>query len=420
MNCSIISIGTELNLGLTSNSNATFIARKLSEAGIDCKTLFTVKDNMEDIIHILHYAMDSSDSIIISGGLGPTDDDMTREAVSKALGLKLFKDNSLDGTSLRFLRDRLTEDLKKRLLRQSYIPYGATPIVPRVGSASGFMVETNRSGQFIFVIPGVPREMEDMLIGDLLPFLRKNLIGSTAKIKESVLLTTDISESEIEQKIKDLYAIAKKINVSIGITAVPGIIKVIIISSSSSEQTNAKNIKMIEEMLNLRIGQYIYGRNNETLSYALKKAILKKNKNITISAAESLTGGLLGKMITDTQGSSDYFKGSIVSYSNDAKKKILNVDRERIKTLGSVSSSVCYDMALHAKKIFESDFSVAVTGFAGPDKSNDQTGLVFSHIIGPGSINKSYEKIFKGNREDIRFRTAQFVLNQLRIEIENM
>ncbi len=420
MNCSIISIGTELNLGLTSNTNATFISRKLSEAGIDCNYMFTVKDDIEDIVTVINYAIDNSDAVILSGGLGPTDDDMTREAVSKALGLSLYKDDRLDGTSLRFLRDRLTEDLKKRLLRQSCIPYSAIPIMPRVGSASGFRVKTKKSNHFLFAIPGVPKEMQDMLLNDVLPFLIKDLKSSTLKIKKSVLLTTDISESEIEQKIKDLYEIARKINVSIGITAIPGIIKLLILSSSHSEQENEKNIRFIEEMLHLRIGPYIYGRNDDTLSHALKKSILKKDKNITISAAESLTGGLLGKMITDQQGSSDYFKGSIVSYSDDSKIKILHIDKEKIEKIGAVSSSVCYDMALNAKELFKTDFSIAVTGFAGPDISSDLTGLVFCHILGPSKINKSYEKRFKGNREDIRFRTAQFILNQLRIEIENL
>jgi len=420
MDCSIISIGTELNLGLTSNTNATYISRKLSEEGISAKYIFTVKDNIEDIVNILKYAMDISGPVIISGGLGPTDDDMTREAVSKTLGLKLCKQDSLDETSLRFLRDRLTEDLKKRLLRQSYIPQDAIPIIPRVGSASGFILSSKKEGQFIFAIPGVPREMKDMLEGDLIPFLRKNIKGLGSKIKKSVLLTTDISESEIEQMIKDIYEPAKKMGVDIGITAVPGIIKVLIISSSSSEQKNLKNIKAIEEMLYLRIGQFIYGANDETMSYALKKAILKRDEKITICAAESLTGGLLSKMITDARGSSNYFKGAIISYSDYSKVNILKINGEKIKTLGAVSSSVCHDMALNAKKIFKSDFSIATTGFAGPDVSEALTGIVFCHILGPGKLNKSYEKRFKGNRQDIRFRTAQFLLNQLRTEIERL
>jgi nicotinamide-nucleotide amidase len=417
MECSIISIGTEISLGITANTNATLISNKLSEEGIECRYMFTVRDSIDDIVKVLRYAIENSRHVILSGGLGPTDDDMTREAVSKALGVGLSRHRSLDPTSLRFLRDRLTEDLKKRLLRQSYVPEGAVPLIPKIGSASGFIAYHEKKDTYVYAMPGVPREMLDMLLGDVLPFLRKNISGLSDRLKKTVLYTTDISESEIEQKIKDIYPGAQSKGVRIGITAVPGIIKIMIISSSPDDSKNQRNLEEVEQTIYSRLGNKIYGRDGESMAYALKKAILGKNKPITVSAAESITGGLIGKIITDVQGSSDYFKGSIVSYSDYSKAHILKVKKEKMERTGAVSKEVCHDMAMNAKKIFDSDFAVAVTGFAGPDLSSNLTGLVYCQVIGP-SIEKVYEKRFKGNREDIRFRTAQFILNQLRIEIE--
>jgi nicotinamide-nucleotide amidase len=196
MKCSIISIGTELSLGLITDSNSRFIAGKLSELGIECNYMFTVPDSVQEIMNVLKSAMTYSDIIILSGGLGPTDDDMTRTAVGEALGLKLVRDKKLDTTSLKFLRHRRTKDIDKRLLRQSFVPEGSFPIIPRIGSASGFRIDLGKN-KYIFSIPGVPREMESMFVEDIMPFLldltdSKDNQNRGPIIRKSTLLTTDM------------------------------------------------------------------------------------------------------------------------------------------------------------------------------------------------------------------------------------
>jgi len=170
MNCSIISIGTELNLGLITNTNSQYIAQKLSELGIECNHMFTVSDKMEDISNVLKLGIRFSDIIIISGGLGPTDDDLTREAVAAAIGVSVVRNKDLDPSSLKFVRTRRTPEMSDRLLRQSYIPEGSVPIIPLIGSASGFRVDAT-GGKYVFSIPGVPKEMRSMFENDIVPFL---------------------------------------------------------------------------------------------------------------------------------------------------------------------------------------------------------------------------------------------------------
>ncbi|MHB1347923.1 MAG: CinA family nicotinamide mononucleotide deamidase-related protein, partial [Candidatus Humimicrobiaceae bacterium] len=417
MKAAVVCIGTELNLGLVLNTNASYISEKLAENGIECNLIVTIEDNEDDIKNALNYSMSQSDLIIISGGLGPTDDDITRAAVANTLGIKLYKDDSLDRTSLRFIKKILTEDLRSRLLRQSYIPEGSVPIIPEIGSASGFMI--NLKNKWIFSIPGVPKEMKDMFDKKVLPELAGLSLDSSKnvlKIKRKILLTTGISESEIEENIKDIYAECENIGVKIGITASPGLIKLIIISKAASDEVNEHNIEIISSKIRKKIDGFIYGENEDRVAESLKKSILSMDKKITISTAESVTGGLISSMIADVAGSSDYFTGGIISYSNESKINILNVEKEDIRKHGAVSREVCIKMALSARKIFDSDYSVSATGFAGPtaNEKGKDVGTVFSCIAGPvGKINV-FENKFIGTRTEIKFRISQFVLNMLR------
>ncbi|MFC2159643.1 CinA family nicotinamide mononucleotide deamidase-related protein [Actinomycetota bacterium] len=418
MNCSIISIGTELNLGLITNTNSQYIAQKLSELGIECNYMFTVPDRMDNISNIVKLGIRSSDITILSGGLGPTDDDLTREAVAAALEVPVVRNKKLDPSSLKFIRTRRTPEINERLLRQSYIPEGSIPIIPLIGSASGFRIGT-AGGKYVFSIPGVPKEMRSMFENDIIPFLN-DLIAKSGnkstlmKLKKATLLTTDISETEIEEKIKDLVHDAKDSGIEIGITATPGLIKIIIVEKSSSRKKGNKDLKYFENEISGRMGNFLYGKGDNIISDNLKTAIEKAGKNITISTAESVTGGLISSIITDTPGSSNFFLGGIVSYSIFSKKEILKIDKGLIEQKGVVSIEVCREMALNARSIFNSDYSIAVTGFAGPEHDKGELGLVYCCITGPGDYIKVFEKRFLGTRAEIKFRTVQFVLNELR------
>ena len=425
MRFAILSIGTELNLGLILNTNSKYIAEILSDMGLECNYMVTVKDSEEDIVNALKICLNYSDIVIVTGGLGPTDDDLTRAAVAKLMNRKLVKNDSLDETSLRFLKFIKNSEITQTLIRQSYIPEGSISIKPRIGSASGFII--NNNGKLIFAVPGVPREMKDMLNSSVIPYIKNILKENKSyekekneKIKKRILLTTDTSESQIEFSIKEIKPVADKLNVGIGVTASPGLIKIILIAKSISLKVCEKNLGIIESEIKKVIGNNIYGNDKTSIGDSIRMAILNKGGNLTISAAESITGGLISSLITDTPGSSKYFLGSIISYSEFAKKAVLGIDDSIIKNSGAVSREVCIEMAKKAKELFNSDLSISATGIAGPtspEKEKD-IGLVYCCIVGRGSYQQIYEKKYLGTRSDIKFRTAQFILNQLRFAIE--
>ena len=422
MKTSIICIGSEINLGLITNTNATYIAQKLSEIGIESNIIISVKDLKDDIKNAIDFCMDHSDIIVLSGGLGPTEDDITREAVAEVFDLKLIKNDFLDNTSLRFIRKDINNKLRKKLLKQSYIPESSQPITPNIGSASGFEIFLGKKNKWLFSIPGVPKEMKDMIdnnvikrIMDILESRKEN----NEKILKKVLLTTGISESEIEEKISDIYGIAAKLDVEIGITASPGIIRLIIVSKSLSDEANIENVSKIRSMLVERLDEFFYGEENMLISESLRDTLLKSKKKLSISAAESMTGGLISQMITDVPGSSQYFKGSIISYSDFSKIKLLGIEEKILKKYGAVSAQVCRKMALNAKNIFNSDYSVSISGFAGPEADNiNNIGLTFIAIAMPDESIKVFKLKFIGTRAEIKYRASQFALNKLRLQIQ--
>jgi len=422
MKASIVCIGSEINLGLITNTNASFIAQKLSEIGIESNLIISVKDNSRDIIDATSFALEKSEIIILSGGLGPTEDDITRESVAKLLDLNLVKDDSLDSTSLRFIRKEINPSLKEKLLRQSYIPESAIPIIPNIGSASGFAIYISDKDKWLFSIPGVPKEMKDMMetsvINKILN-IQNSKKENSERILKKVLLTTGISESEIEEKIRDIYKSALGLGAEIGITASPGLVRLILISRSFSDKKNLENIEKLKKKLYKKLKDYIYGEENDLISESLKDTIEKSKSKISISAAESMTGGLVSEMITDVQGSSKYFKGSIISYSDFSKKEILGIEAEIINKFGAVSEQVCKSMASKAKEMFESDYSISITGFAGPEADkNENIGLTFIGIALPDGNVNVFKMRFIGTRTEIKYRASQFALNKLRLQIQ--
>ncbi|MBN2073815.1 MAG: CinA family nicotinamide mononucleotide deamidase-related protein [Actinobacteria bacterium] len=414
-----MTIGTELTLGLILNQNSQYISEKVSELGFECNLAVTVGDDIEDIKESLKYATGRSEIVIISGGLGPTDDDLTRAAVAETLGLDLVRDGKLDESSLKFVRKKRTAGIKERLLRQSYIPRGSVPIIPVIGSASGFRIELEMREKYVFCIPGVPKEMKSMMERDVLPFLRELISNRQSrkkvyKIKKKTILTTDISETEIEEKIKEIAIQARNTGINIGITANPGLIKIILISRCKDDDKSEENLKYIEEKISKKIGSAVYGKDDSLISDNLKDAISRTGKCITISTAESITGGLISSIITDTPGSSGFFRGGIIPYSDFAKENLLKINSEIIREKGAVSAEVCLKMAKSVKRLFKSDYAISVTGYAGPDYEDDRLGQVFCCILGPDGFESVYERRFVGTRTEIKFRTTQFVLNKLR------
>jgi nicotinamide-nucleotide amidase len=443
---SVLSIGTELSLGLILDTNSRYIAETLTDLGLECNCMMTVKDDESDIVDALRVCGKFSDIIIVTGGLGPTEDDLTRSAFAKYIGTGLVRKKSLDKTSLKFFNYVKNEKLIDKLLLQSFIPKGSVAMVPRVGSASGFYYEKSgevlrgetssgkiSQGKIFFSIPGVPREMKDMFDNDVIPVLGRFLSqpgtrktekmpGQDFLIKKAVLFATDIGESQLEYSISSIKPLTLKLGVDLGVTSNPGLVKIMLIARAKTMEECEEKLKTVTgEILDL-IGDYIYFCGDGTIGDSIKNTIQKKNKKITLCTAESITGGLISSLITDTPGSSEYFLGSLVSYSNFAKKNLLNIDRKLIAERGAVSSEVCGQMAKNARIMFNSDFAISATGFAGPtvNEEGKSVGLVYTCIEGPDGQTEIHEKKFIGTRADIKFRTAQFILNRLRLLIEGL
>ncbi len=257
---------------------------------------------------------------------------------------------------------------------------------------------------------------------DVVPFLKKRLTDkglekNIFKIKKSTLLTTDISETEIEEKIKEIVEEAGNIDVRIGITANPGLTKIILVAQSQDDNEARMNLKKIEKKISDKLGNYFYGKEDTLISDNLKEALARIGGNLTISAAESITGGLVSSIITDTPGSSKFFLGSIISYSDYSKMKLLDIDKNVLKKYGAVSREVCLDMAKKVRDLFDSDYALSVTGYAGPEAESGKLGLIYCCIVGPDGFERVFEKKFPGTRYEIKFRTAQFILNELRAAI---
>jgi nicotinamide-nucleotide amidase len=226
----------------------------------------------------------------------------------------------------------------------------------------------------------------------------------------------------MEFKIKDAKQLAKDLKVEIGVTANPGLIKIMLLARSCDEKKCDSNLKLIEKKIREVIGENIYGAGNDIMADSIREAINKKGSKITISVAESVTGGLISSLLTDTPGSSEFFTGSIVSYSTGAKEEVLNIIDDLIVQKGVVSQDVCLEMAQNVKRLFHSDFAVGTTGVAGPKsfEKDKKIGLVYCSLIGPNGLSQVYEKNFIGTRTEIKFRTAQFILNKLRLAINNL
>lgn len=376
MRAEIISIGTELLLGHIVNTDAAFLSRKIAEIGIDLYYQTTIGDNLQRIIESVKKASDRSDIVITTGGLGPTVDDVTAEAISKLIN-------------------------KKDMIW----------IKNRVGSAPG--ITAKYKDKIIICLPGPPRELKPMLENDILPYLKKSFKGNWT-IKSRTIKITGLAESKVDAKVKDLLKL--KPPVTVGIYAKLGEVVLKIMVKARSETEASRNITRIERIISNRFKDHIFGYDDETLEGAVGKILTIKKK--TIAVAESCTGGLISDRLTNTSGSSRYFMTGIVTYSNESKENFLGVSRKLIEKHGAVSHQVALEMAKCIKHFACVDIGVGVTGIAGPTGGTKRKpiGLVY---IALASDQKRLVKEFrfKGSRKDIKFQASQAGLDLIRKNI---
>lgn len=412
MNCEIICVGTELLLGDIVNTNAQYLAQKLSLAGVDVYHQIVVGDNLERLVDAINTASKRADIIITTGGLGPTDDDITRYGIAKALGVEVV----LDEPSLKKIKEifmRSGRPMPSINERQAYIPAGSRAIENNNGTAPGIIGEY---GNKIYIaLPGPPREMKPMFEEHILPYLMEK---SNYNIKSRTLKVIGIGESAIQETLGEIMLNQK--NPTIALYAKDGEVHIRITSKEKNLIEADKKIKEIENKIVNILKNNVYGYDNDSLESVVND-LLQKRK-LTVSFAESCTGGMISSRFTDIPNASVSFLNGIVCYSNEAKINILGVKRETIEKYGAVSMETAEEMARCIRKISKTDIGLSVTGIAGPTGGTEKKPVGLCYIgIDTGNEVKVFSNIFNGNRNKIRQLAATKALDILRRTIiENL
>ncbi|MCK4396297.1 competence/damage-inducible protein A [candidate division WOR-3 bacterium] len=403
MNAEIIVIGNEVLSGYIVDTNSSFLSSELLKLGIEVTIKIVIPDRKDEILKSLQEGMRRADITILTGGLGPTHDDITKKSVSSFLKRRLVLNENILLKVKEYFRKKGV-DMPQVNTSQALIPQGATVLNNPVGTAPGLLFEEEDG--IIILLPGVPAEMKAIFNKSVRPYLEKKNRGNF--ILTQTIHTTGISESALFERLKNIET-AETIAFLPFFTGVD--IRVIT-EAATLEDARDKLLKITDSLID-RIDDFYYGSNDETLERII--GILLSMRRKTLSVAESCTAGLFMKRITDVPGSSNYFRGGVVSYSNDSKIKILNVKAKDIKQKGAVSSEVAKAMANGVKKLLDSDYGVSITGIAGPtgETENKPIGLVYIAIA---DREKTYSKVyhFTGTRDIIREQAVQAALNLLR------
>jgi len=406
----IISTGTELLLGQIVNTNAPYLARRLNELGFDVLFQSTVGDNRERMTQVLSVALARADVIITTGGLGPTQGDITKEVTAALLGRKLYlHEPSLDHIKCFFTRRNL--NMSDNNLRQAMIAEGALVLKNSFGLAPGTVVETEKNT--VIHLPGPPYEMEGMFEQEVAPYLIQRF-GDQGVIFSKTLRSFGLGESALEEEIKDL--IKAQNNPTIALLVRGGEITVRITAKASDQQSAQKLIDDMEQKIRSRIDKYVFGINDETQELVTGRLLAAKK--LTVALAESCTGGLVTNRLTDIPGSSEYLTGSVVCYSNAAKISAVGVPASTLEEFGAVSSQAAQAMASGIRNLFASDIGIGITGIAGPGGATDDkpVGLVFIALADKKAM-QCHQYNFIGDRMAIKQRTANTALSLIRQHI---
>lgn len=384
----VIAVGTELLFGQIINTNTATIGAALAERGLDAHFQQTVGDNLERIASSISTALDRADAVILTGGIGPTQDDITREAVCAATGLPMvFNDEYAE--RLREWWAGRGKTMPKSNLRQAYHPEGAELMMNPRGTAPGLAI--SHGGKLIFCVPGVPAEMEFLLANDVIPRLVA-ASGEEKVIVSRLIRTWGRSESDVAETLDDLFEGA---NPSIAFLASASEIKVRITAKADSTVEALTLIEPVETEVRSRLGNTVFGTDDETIERVLLR--LLSDLDYTIGAAESMTGGLVAARLTDLPGSSAVVRGGLVAYTNELKQRLLGV--EDISSV--VDAATAVEMATGAQSLLDVDVAVAVTGSAGPDPLEKPPGTVVIAVATPEDA-RAKELRYSGDRERIR------------------
>lgn len=401
----IVSVGTELLQGGLADGNGLFLADMLHGIGIEVAYRTTVGDDRQRITEVLRHALDRSVVVVVTGGLGPTDDDRTRDALGDISGRPLM----LHGETLRAIEDRFARrgiPLPDSVTRQAWVPEGLVVLPNRHGTAPGLVWEDDE--RLLVALPGPPREMRPLFTEQVLPILVR-WAGSGRRIRTRTIKVCGLRELQVEAQIKDLLDADAP---SIGLLARLGEVHIRITASGTEEEVQSQ-LKLSEEKLRNRLEDAVFGVEEDRLEEAVGHLLRLQGK--TVAVAESCTGGLLAHRITNVSGSSDYFERGVVSYSNEAKVEVLGVPVSLIERHGAVSAEVAVAMAEGMRRLAGTDLAIGVTGIAGPGGGTEAKPVGLTYIALADAQGEQWcEHRFQFHREENKVWASQMALEMLR------
>ena len=418
MRIEIVTIGDELLLGFTIDTNAAHLARELASIGVEIVHRTTVGDKSADIAGAVKDGLDRTGAVITTGGLGPTSDDMTKASIAAMFGRPMIRDEAIvEALRERWARYRRLGPFPESNIAQAMIPEGATIIPNKHGSAPGIWLE-DEAGRWVAMLPGVPREMRGMLRDELLPRIAQRLSadGSTTPtvVRSRTLRTTGVAESALADQLGDL---ASGVD-GLALAFLPGVDSVDLRLTSRGLPADAADAALAAGATKLRaaVGRYVFGEDSADLAEIVLDGC--RRRGVRISVAESCTGGLLGARLTAIPGSSDVFVGGVIAYDNSIKRDWLEVSESDLEEHGAVSEEVAVAMAKSVRARMRTDIGIGITGVAGPGGGTaaKPVGMVWVALDGIGNEARCL-RLF-GTRDEVRQRAAQAALDMVRRALE--
>lgn len=406
MKAAVLTVGDELVSGEKQDTNFPVLAKRLAVIGIECVLHQSVGDDTIAIARAVKTTQDVARVVVVTGGLGPTSDDVTREGVARALGRELtFNDAVAARLSERFPEaDRQFLDV---ILKQAYAVENAEIVMPKRGTAPGLILFDG--DQVLYILPGVPAELEEMLADAVLPDLEKRF-PDLVPLRREVLRTAGFLEAEVQKLVGDLETVFG--DVSFGLLAHAGLVDLVL----AGQESDAADIAAALTEIRSRLGSAVYGTGDEALQQVVGDMLRRSGAKLAI--AESCTGGLVSGLITEVAGSSGYFVGGVVAYANDTKSALLDVDPDILAAHGAVSEEVAQQMALGARARLRADLALGITGVAGPGGGTDRApvGTVFVALAHGGGC-ACVKRSLHGDRAHVRLAVAHLALDQLRLHL---
>ena len=416
MNAAIVSIGDELVLGQTVDTNSAWLSEQLAKMGVKVGMHLTVEDEIGAIVEAIDAMCERSCLVLVSGGLGPTDDDLTRQGLAKLMNADLVVDEKQKQKIKGFFEKRLGRKMPERNVVQAMRPAGTVMIDNHWGTAPGIKAEID--GTVVVLMPGVPKEMREMFKASVAPMVREMEIGSEMHILTTKINTFGMGESNVAETLGELMN--RDRNPVVGTTVSQGICSIRIRAEYDEEEIAKQELDKTAQQVEEVMGKLVFGRNEMTLQETVVGLLRERGQKL--ATAESCTGGLIGKMITDVAGSSDVYEGGVVSYSYELKEGMLGISHELLEKKGAVCEEVAHAMAGGIVRKTGAEWGIGITGIAGPDGGTEDkpVGTVwFAVAKNEGNGVRSWAGLLKltGDRERIRDRASKCVLQALRLKM---